>query len=99
MMDLFKAWSEPTRDEKLSKSVRREFAMIKQIKDGISTDDIMAQIVKLKNAVVKLKQDGISMWNYKQAIPKIFDIVDGAFEVMVEVVRKIDENNQDKKVG
>lgn len=57
-----------------------------------SNDELLNRIHTLKDAVARLKANGITMWNYKQAIPQIFDIVDGAFFIMTELI----ENQKEK---
>ena len=60
----------------------------------IANQDLLTRINTLKDAVSRLKANGITMWNYKQAIPQIFDIVDGAFFIMTELIENQKENNK-----
>lgn len=78
----------------LADEVYYAFKLLKKLKGEVTKDDILRQINNLQNEVKRLKSEGISMWNAKQQIPKVFDIVDGAFEVMVEVVNKLEEKKE-----
>jgi hypothetical protein len=76
----------------LAKETHQNFEKAKELHGAVSLDDILGQIHKLQDEVKKIKQEGISVWSAQKQIPKVFDIVDGAFEIMIELV----ENQKDK---
>jgi hypothetical protein len=61
-------------------------------KDVESVAEIRDELKKLMYNVAVLKRNGISMWNYKKAIPKIFNIVDSSFTVIDKLAIKVQEN-------
>jgi hypothetical protein len=60
--------------------------------DVESVAEIRNELKKLMYNVALLKRNGISMWNYKKAIPKIFNIVDSSFKVIDKLAIKVQEN-------
>lgn len=57
----------------------------------LTSSEIGEQIEKLHAETRRIKRAGVSMWNYKEVLPRIFDVVDGAFVAMKEVVLKLEE--------
>lgn len=92
-MSWFSKDEEGKEQRNLAKEVAIELDRKKAAKGGLSNADLLAEIAKLQAEVQKVKHQGVNVWNYKDALPKIFDIVDGAFEVMIEVVK----NQEEKK--
>lgn len=62
-----------------------------EIEKRLSTADLLREVEVLQDEIQKIKENGISMWNYKSVIPKIFDTVDGAFVVIKEIIKKLEE--------
>jgi len=88
--DFFRKTEDP-RKQKLSISdkINQTFYSLKfETPEGykkLTFDEIMHQMYILQHEVQNLKKEGISLWNPKPAIARIFDIVDGAFVVMIEL--------------
>ena len=60
--------------------------------DALTVDAVRSELKILMRRVTAIKREGISMWNYKGAIPKIFDIVDGSFEIINNLAVIVEEN-------
>ena len=81
-----KDWDEWTLTEAVEVGIRYTKAAYQR--DTLTPDQIITQISVLQEGVQALKKNGISVWNYKSVIPKIFDLVDGMFVVMIEMAKQ-----------
>jgi hypothetical protein len=80
----------------LAEQTHAQFKHLEKLHGKVSADDILSQIDKLQGEVIKMKKEGISVWNANKAIPKIFDVVDGAFEIMIELTKNQKEEEEKK---
>jgi hypothetical protein len=80
----------------LAEQTLQSFENAKKLHGVVSLDDISTQIIKLQEEVKKIKKEGISVWSAQKQIPKIFDVVDGAFEIMIELVEHEKEKEEKK---
>lgn len=76
-----------TEEPKLAEEAEFSFFAMKKM-HSLSTSDMRREIDKLHMEVKRIKKAGVTMWNFKEVLPKIFDIVDGSFVAMKEVVDK-----------
>lgn len=86
------SWFDIKQDPHLAEDVETSFDRKKLTAPyKISASEILDEIDKLHAETRRIKRAGVSMWNYKEVLPKIFDVVDGAFVAMKEVVLKMEE--------
>jgi len=57
----------------------------------MTNEELLKQIEELHERVLKIKADGVSAWNFKSVLPKIFDVVNESFDVMHDVVKNLDQ--------
>jgi len=55
---------------------------------------IHRDITELKRIVRTIQKNGMSMWNYKQVLPRIFDVISGAFGVLEDLADKASATNE-----
>jgi len=84
-----KDWDEWTLTEAVEVGIRYTKAAYQR--ETLTPDQIINQISILQDGVQQLKKNGISVWNYKSVIPKIFDLVDANFLILQEIVNKLDK--------
>jgi hypothetical protein len=75
----------------LAEETEWNFKYLKATTKGLTTDDLRSSVDKLHKETKRIKSEGVSVWNAKSVIPKIFDVVDGSFVTMKELVDKIGE--------
>lgn len=81
-------WFSIKEEPALAEVAEWNFKALKKSSKGVSVEDIAEEVEKLHAETRRIKRAGVSMWNYKEVLPKIFDVVDGAFVVMKENVAK-----------
>lgn len=74
---------------------RVTFALAFKSKSNPSIDEIIEDIGKLRRKVAQVKRSGVSMWNYKEVLPTVFSIIDGSFEVIEELAKKLKEKEDE----
>jgi len=57
----------------------------------MTNNELLKKIEELHARVLKIKADGISAWNFKSVLPKIFDVVNESFDAMQDVVKNLDK--------
>ena len=57
----------------------------------MTNEELLKKIAELHKTVYDIKAHGVTAWNYKSVLPKIFDVVNESFDVMTEVVKNLDE--------
>ena len=55
---------------------------------------IHRDINELKRVVRTIQRNGVSMWNYKQVLPQIFEVISGAFDVVEDLADKVQANHK-----
>ena len=85
------SWGSTKNTPQLAEEVEWNFTRLKALRPAgdLTIDDLRKSIDKLHAEVIRIKKEGVSVWNAKAAIPKIFDVVDGAFVTMKELVDKM----------
>lgn len=73
----------------LAQEIRQTFSLKMETSTGVTPSDILEEVKNLKRTVYRMKKEGVSMWNYKEKIPKMFDVVDGSFEIMEQVIEQL----------
>jgi hypothetical protein len=52
----------------------------------------------LKRIVRAIQKNGVSMWNYKQVLPRIFDVISGAFNVVEDLTDEVERINKNIEI-
>lgn len=95
------AWYDVKEKSRLAEEAELAFHYSKTLNSkGLPIATIKEEIDKLHRETRRIKKEGVSVWNAKAVLPKIFDVVDGAFVAMKSLVEKIEELEikVDKKV-
>jgi hypothetical protein len=99
-MKVWERWlwgPEKDRTASIAEEVEFAFRLQKKLPKGLTSESILEQIEMLQKSVQKIKRSGVNMWNYKEVLPKIFDIIDGAFVVLTEIAKKQGEMEKGEK--
>jgi hypothetical protein len=84
------SWFHKKPEWELAEALEVIFKDLKK-RDILTANDISLSIEKLHLQVVRIKISGVSIWNAKEVLPKIFDVVEGSFVIMKELVDKLAE--------
>ena len=57
----------------------------------MTNEELLKKIAELHKTVYEIKANGVTAWNYKSVLPKIFDVVNESFDVMTDVVKNLDK--------
>ncbi len=88
-MGFLKRLLEPEPKPVLAPTVAAQITEIKEETGRhLTTEELLEKLAFLQKAVWKIQKGGIGMFNYQRALNQVFDIVDGIFVVLNEIVKK-----------